>query len=170
MPTILIIAGPNGAGKTTFANQYFAENNLTWPYLNADEIGRDEFPALAGGERDMAAGRRLLHRMDALGKGRRDFAFETTLSSQLYARRIPDWRGQGYAVCLHYIGLASAEASIARVALRVSRGGHGIPEADLRRRFGRSVANLEVYKLLVDEWRVWESSESGVTLVARSNP
>ena len=47
MPTILIIAGPNGAGKTTFANSWFAEQGVRWPYLNADEIGRDELPDLA---------------------------------------------------------------------------------------------------------------------------
>jgi len=57
MLTILIIAGPNGAGKTTFANEYFSGEGLDWPYLNADDVGRQELANLSGGERDLRAGR-----------------------------------------------------------------------------------------------------------------
>ena len=35
--------------------------------------------------------------------------------------------GQGYAVVLYYIGLSSAQESIARIENRVRKGGHGIP-------------------------------------------
>lgn len=44
------------------------------------------------------------------------FAFETTLSGLTYARRIPEWQKTGYRV------------KFARVAIRVSQGGHNIPE------------------------------------------
>jgi hypothetical protein len=45
-------------------------------------------------------------------------------------------------------------------------GGHDIPEADIRRRFPRSLDYLErVYKPLVDAWWVWSSGESGLELV-----
>jgi predicted ABC-type ATPase len=169
MPIILIIAGPNGAGKTTFANQLFADQGMGWPYLNADEIGREELPHLVAAERDFAAGRRLLMRLDALVAAEADFAVETTLSSNLYARRIPGWRARGYEVELNYIRLPNVDASIARVALRVARGGHGVPEPDLRRRFGRSLENLEAHKPLVSAWAVWESREDGVILLERSN-
>jgi predicted ABC-type ATPase len=171
MPTILIIAGPNGAGKTTFANAWFADQGVQWPYLNADDIGRDELPGLGGAGRDIAAGRLLLTRIDELVAARRDFALETTLSSGLYARRIPGWRERGYAVELAYIRLVSADLSLARVAHRVAQGGHGVPEADVRRRFSRSLWNLEQrYKPLVDRWRVWESRDGGAILIDRSTP
>lgn len=59
-----------------------------------------------------------------------------------------------------------AEASIARVRRRVERGGHGIPEATLRRRFPLSLDYLEtVYKPLVDEWRVWSNGDDGLKLL-----
>ena len=65
----------------------------------------------------------------------------------------------------------SAEASLARVGRRVRQGGHGVPEADVLRRYDRSVANLEtVYKPLVDEWQVWEGRDGGFIRLAGSAP
>lgn len=44
------------------------------------------------------------------------------------------------------------------MAHRVSRGGHGIPEDALRRRFLLSLEYLEtVYEPLVEQWEVWAS-------------
>ena len=170
MPTILIIAGPNGAGKTTFANALFAAEARGWPYLNADDIGREAALAkLPRAMRELRAGRLLLARLDQLVAEGADFGVETTLSSGLYARRIPSWKTQGYRVELVYIRLPNVEASIARVARRVALGGHGVPEADLRRRFGRSVRNLEtLYKPLVDTWRVWDGRDGGAIIAERS--
>lgn len=105
--------------------------------------------------------------MGALVEAREGFAFETTLSSGLYARRIPSWRKLGYRVQLEYVRLPSVEASLERVARRVALGGHGIPEADIRRRFGRSLRNLDqIYKPAVDAWQVWDSRERMFILAA----
>ena len=85
---------------------------------------------------------------------------ETTLSGALYARRIPGWKAAGCRVALIYLRLPDAESSVRRVAERVAKGGHAVAEADLRRRHGRSLDNLEtVYKPLVDEWRVWRGRD-----------
>ena len=88
----------------------------------------------------------------------------------MYARRLPGWRRAGYGVQLVYLRLPDVETSIARVAHRVAMGGHGVPETDLRRRFDRSLANLEAYKPLVDAWEVWDSRDGAVTLAQRSSP
>src|SRR5690349_7939438 len=130
MPTILIIAGPNGASKTTFANALFEERGGPGLFLNADE--QSSVPTVATRnqtERNFRAGRLLLERMGALVEARRGFAFETTLSSALYARRIPGWRNQGYRIELEYVRLPSVEASLERVARRVALGGHAVPDA-----------------------------------------
>jgi len=117
----------------------------------------------------LRAGRLLLATLDERVAEASDFGVETTLSSGLYARRIPSWKARGYRVELIYVRLPSVEASIARVARRVALGGHGVPEADLRRRFGRSVRNLEtLYKPLVDAWRVWEARDGGAIMIERS--
>lgn len=167
MPTILIVAGPNGAGKTTFATGLILDQRPGYRFVNADEIAR-ELTGLSGGERDIRAGRLMLERLDALLEQDADIVLETTLSSRLYARRIPDWKARGYEVALIYLRLPNVEASIARVAHRVRLGGHGVPEADLRRRFGRSLANLETYKALADMWEVWDSGDGEPVLAEKS--
>jgi predicted ABC-type ATPase len=70
---------------------------------------------------------------------------------------------------LVYLRPPSADFSVMRVARRVARGGHGIPEDTLRRRFGLSLDYLEtVYKPIVDSWEVFASSDDGLVLVERS--
>jgi len=45
-------------------------------------------------------------------------------------------------VVLIYLFLPDVDFSLARVEERVAHGGHSIPEADIRRRFPRSLHNL----------------------------
>ena len=48
-----------------------------------------------------------------------------------------------------------------RIKIRVSLGGHNIPEQDVIRRFYRSKANFwNVYKNLVDSWVIFCNSSS----------
>jgi predicted ABC-type ATPase len=168
MPTILIVAGPNGAGKTTFATRWIAQVEQAFEFVNADEIARLMPATLSQGERDMRAGRFMLGRLEMLLDDGADIVLETTLSSLLYARRIPGWRAKGYECGLIYLRLPSVEASIARVAHRVQMGGHSVPEGDLRRRFGRSLGNLPAYKALVDTWEIWDSMDGEPVLAERS--
>ena len=167
-PTAILLAGPNGAGKTTFATRYLRRAGEPFVFLNPDEIARS-LVGLTSAERDMRAGRTLLAELEALSARGADFVVETTLSSRLYAQRIPGWRARGYRVGLMYLKLPDAQASIRRVSARAARGGHAVPEADLLRRYGRSVANLEtVYKPLVDEWQVWTGRDGDFELLERS--
>jgi predicted ABC-type ATPase len=169
LSTILIVAGPNGAGKTTFATRWINNSGPDYLFANADEIARRLIePGSSSTKRDMRAGRIMLARLDEYIAAGADIVLETTLSSPLYARRIPAWRAAAYRIDLVYVRLPDVEASIARVAHRVRMGGHDVAEADLRRRFGRSLANLEVYKPLVDRWEVWESRQGETSLIDRS--
>ena len=104
--------------------------------------------------------------VDALIAARADLVLETTLATRAHARRLKACRAAGYRIALIYLRLPDVEASIARVRRRVERGGHGIPEATLRRRFPLSLDYLEtVYKPLVDEWEVWASGDGGPELL-----
>jgi predicted ABC-type ATPase len=171
MPQIIIIAGPNGAGKTSFANKHFDKPRADLAYLNADEIARDmAATGLPQSRRDARAGRAMLKRMDALAARRASFMFETTLASLAYARRIPAWRERGYVVGLIYLRLPDVAAALARVRRRVAQGGHGLPEATIRRRFARSAGYFERhYKGLVYEWYVWDSLEDEFRLAEAWN-
>jgi len=84
----------------------------------------------------------LLKRIDELVAARATFSFETTLLARSYRTSILEWRRLGYRVVLHFIWLPSPELAIQRVAKRVREGGYNIPEAFVRRRYARGLANL----------------------------
>jgi predicted ABC-type ATPase len=164
MPTLVLLAGPNGAGKTTFINSFLRERAEAFQFVNPDEVARGLTGV--GAARDLAAGRRVLERLDDLVAARADFVLETTLATRSHAVRIRDWKAAGYRFELVYLRLPSADHSVARVARRVSEGGHGIPEATLRRRFAISLGYLEsAYKPLADDWKVYASGGDALELL-----
>jgi predicted ABC-type ATPase len=170
-PQILILAGPNGAGKTTFAREFLPAEAQCPAFINADLIaaGLSPFrPELAA----VRAGRLMLQLIAEHTARRESFAFETTLAARNYARSIPRWRNQGYRVTLYFLALASPELAVARVAARVSQGGHDIPEATIRRRFATGRTLFEtLYKPIVNEWMLYDASGSTpVELDRGTNP
>ncbi len=57
-----------------------------------------------------------------------------------------------------YVGLASPQLHIARVRARVGRGGHEIPEAKIRERYPKSLANLVSFIGTAAEVHVFDNS------------
>ena len=141
MPTCWIIAGPNGAGKTTFALDYLPAMAGCENFVNADLIAAGLSPLAPQRER-VAAGRLFLREIRAYIGERREFAFETTLAGRSYLRLVDELRRGGWHTELVYLALPSVEMAKMRVAERVAHGGHDIPEADIERRFPRSLRNL----------------------------
>lgn len=167
-PTLVLLAGPNGAGKTTFINRFLCQRAEAFRFVNPDEAARS-LTDVEGAARDLAAGRLVLERLDALFVERADVVLETTLATRSHAPRIRRFKAAGYRVELIYLRPPSADFSVARVARRVAQGGHGIPEDTLRRRFALSLDYLEtVYKPLVDSWEVYASSDEGLELLEMS--
>jgi predicted ABC-type ATPase len=89
------------------------------------------------------------------------FAFETVFSDPegQKARFLQEAAQQGYRVTLCFIGLGQAELSLNRVALRVSQGGHDVPDEKLLNRYPRSLANLARAIRIVPEVRVYDNSD-----------
>jgi predicted ABC-type ATPase len=172
MPDLIIIAGPNGSGKTTFAREYLSKDTMRFVFVNADEIFRDlTLAADFQSPSDMRAGRMMLDRIDALIDSGADLAIETTLATLSYAQKIPVWRKRGYNVSLFYLRLNSTAESLDRVRRRVEVGGHDIPPAAIKRRFGKSIDYFErIYKPLVDVWYEYESRDGGFIRVNSSEP
>lgn len=156
---IIIIAGPNGAGKTTFAREFLPNEAAVLQFVNADLIAAGLSP-FAPEAAALQAGRLMLTQLAANVAHGRSFALETTLSGLGYARQIPQWRAAGYSVDLYFLTLPDADMAVARVALRVSQGGHSIPEAVIKRRFVSGLANLARYCALVDRWTVIDNSRA----------
>ena len=94
-----------------------------------------------------------------MSKKGESFAFETTLSGRGYARLIPRWQQQSYRIKLFFLRLPTPEMAAARVRQRVAEGGHDVPEPVIRRRFHDGWSNFEfIYRNLVDEWALYDSS------------
>jgi predicted ABC-type ATPase len=169
MKKIIIIAGPNGAGKTTFATEFLPHEACCLEFVNADLIAAGLSPFLPE-EAAFAAGRIMLNRIADLVAAGKSFAFETTLATRVYLRLIPLWQRAGYRVKLSFLQLPSAEFAMQRVEQRVRLGGHSIPPATIRRRFGRGWENLHSgYLDLVDEWSIYDASQSPALLIEKGD-
>jgi predicted ABC-type ATPase len=155
---IIIIAGPNGAGKTTFARE-FLPNEADCPlFVNADLIAEGLSPFDPGGVA-VRAGRLMLKEIDRHADSGASFSFETTLAGRRYAQLIPRWQISGYRVHLIFLKLRSELLAVERVAVRVSQGGHSVPEEVIRRRFKQGWRNFEnLYRGLVDSWQLYDNS------------
>lgn len=143
LPRIYVLAGVNGAGKSSIGGAAF--RHFGSDYFNPDEAARVLMagsPGLSQKDANGIAwqqGRALLERAIA---ERLDFAFETTLGANTIPRLLEKAASQGIEIRVWYAGLASPELHIERVRSRVRRGGHDIPEQDIRRRFVHSRLNL----------------------------
>ncbi len=155
---VLILAGPNGAGKTTFAREFLLNEARCPTFVNADLIaaGLSPFqPELAA----MRAGRIMVDLIRAHVARGESFAVETTLADRSYARMIRDWLAKSYRVSIWFLALPSPDVAIARVAERVSHGGHAVPDSVVRRRFAAGLENFEnLYKPLVDAWVLYDNA------------
>ena len=70
-----------------------------------------------------------------------------------------DAAANGYTVVLCFIGLASADQSDQRVAMRVSQGGHDVPADKIRSRFPRTLSNLHAAILQLPHVMVFDNSD-----------
>src|SRR5215831_5175657 len=124
-PRCIVIAGPNGAGKTTFAREFLPKDARVIHFVNADLIAgglsplRPELAALA-------AGRLFLAELDRWAKARSDFAFETTMSGQIYVSRLKRWKSAGYLIEMLFLRLSSSQIALRRIAARLRQGGHDV--------------------------------------------
>ena len=165
-PNVYIIAGPNGAGKTTFARKFLPKYAQCTNFVNADLIAQGISP-LAPEAAAFRAGRLVLEEITAFVNRQEDFAFESTLSGKSYLRVLRDLKNDGYSIQIFFLWVPTPDVSISRVQDRVSRGGHNVPEPDLRRRFDRSIRNfLQHYRQIADSWMLFDNSLDAPILVA----
>ena len=158
-PCIYVLAGTNGAGKSSIAGSAFNQRGAG--YFNPDTAAarvRETDPSLTAEQANSIAwhlGRRLLER--AIDESL-DFAFETTLGGNTITGLLERALERGLEVRVWYAGLSSPELHIARVRRRRARGGHDIPEADIRRRYDTSRLNLVRLLPKLTELRVYDNS------------
>jgi predicted ABC-type ATPase len=165
-PNLYIIAGPNGAGKTTFARKFLPDYAKCLEFVNVDLIANGISP-FDPERAALRAGRIMLEQIHSLAQRRLDFGFETTLSGKAYIKLLQKMKKGGYLIHLFFLWINDVELALERIRLRVRNGGHAIPEATVRRRFGRSLANfLLVYKPLADSWTIFDNSGDVPKMIA----
>lgn len=158
-PRLFVLAGTNGAGKSSVGGATIRARGAQ--YFNPDEAAaaiRRAQPHLSATQANSAAwheGKRLLQH--AIAKGL-DYNFETTLGGKSFAKLLEEAARHGFEVRVWYVGLASPEHHLARVKARVRKGGHDIPEADIRRRFDQSRLQLIQLLPLLTELRVYDNT------------
>jgi predicted ABC-type ATPase len=163
---IYIIAGPNGSGKTTFAKRFLPNYADCTHFINAELIaqGLSPFsPVVAA----MKAGRIVLKEIGDFSNRGVSFAFETTLSGKTYLTLLKKLKAKGYLIHLFFLWIPSPSLALERIKDRVRSGGHHVPAADVKRRFGRSVKNFfGPYQSLLDSWMLFDNSQAASLLVA----
>ena len=165
-PHLYIIAGPNGAGKTTFARQFLPRYADCREFVNADLIASGLSP-FAPETAAFRAGRLMLEQIRTLGQRGVDFGFETTLAGTTYLPLLRRLKAKGYAIHLFFLWIPTSEMALARVADRVRQGGHDVPAAVVRRRFGRALRNfLKKYRPLLDSWILFDNSTETPQVIA----
>lgn len=157
MKKYLIFAGVNGAGKTTF---YQTDKNVAaMPRVNVDEIVRDIGNWNNPGD-VLKAGRVAVGRIREFFAEGISFNQETTLCGRSIISNIEKAKTLGYRIEVFYVGLASPELAVERVARRVEAGGHGIPKEDILRRYDESMKNLLYILPLCDSLAVYDNTDS----------
>lgn len=154
-PRLCVVAGTNGAGKTTLIE-------LIPSIVLGDRIDPDQIAStLSGGTpaaETLAAGRIALQRIEAALRARCDLTIETTLAGHQPLDLMGRARESGYYVILIFVGTSDARLNIDRVRRRIEAGGHAIAEADVYRRYSRSLEHLRRAASLADSLAVYDNS------------
>ncbi len=160
-PVMVIVAGANGSGKSTLTSPYFKQG---LDIIDPDRIAKDLCPssplsvAMSAGKMAIILARENIR----LSKS---FSIETTLSSKGVSQRLLQAaKNNHYLVTLVYISTIDPQINIERVADRVAKGGHDVPEADIARRYYRSLNNLAYYFDNTDEKRFFDNSQESQKL------
>lgn len=154
-----LIAGIDGTGKSSLRGVLEGQGTPLGRIIDADAIAK------ANNYDNIRAGKQAVKEMNFCLENNISFTQETTLAGHRTERTLKQARKQGYYITMYYIGLNSKEESILRIANRVRKGGHNIPEEDVVRRFENRITSLSKVIHLCDKV-VFYDNENGFVKVA----
>ena len=155
-PIVLVFAGPNGSGKSTVTKGF----DIIGEYINADEIKKQRNCS------DLEAAQiATALREDAI-KNRRDFTFETVLSSPRNVELLKKAKSVGYRIEVVFVLTSDPQINVSRVAQRVKNGGHDVPKDKIISRYHKSLDNIsEMLKIADIVWVVDNSTEKAELII-----
>ena len=128
-PEILVFAGPNGSGKSTITELI----DVVGEYVNADDIQRTT------GCTNMEAALLAEKRRNDLLQQKKDFTFETVLSTDRNIKLLQKAKNEGYFIKCIYVLTSNSDINVERVASRVLSGGHDVPKDKIICRYERAL-------------------------------
>lgn len=146
---IVVLAGVNGAGKSSIVGARVRAAGLA--YWNPDEQTQrlmQADPSLSSEDANAGAWRLGRELLEEFCTNDESLLFETTLGGRTITEVLDRGARGGKRIRMVYVGLATIELHIQRVARRVASGGHDIPEERIRERHRRSPGNV-IYLLPV---------------------
>lgn len=150
-----LLAGGNGAGKSTFYRTRLEPLGL--PFVNADILAKQIYPEQPEQHSYEAAKIVEAMRTQLLQQGR-TFCFETVFSHPSKIDFTAKAKAIGYEIVLVFIHLDLISLNQARVAQRVSDGGHHVPEDKVSSRIPRVLQNIQQALPLCDHSYVLDNS------------
>ena len=164
MKRYTIFAGVNGTGKTSLYNIAFANNDALGKRVNIDELVRS-----VGDWRDnklqLAAGKQAVRLIRQYIKDGVSFHQETTLAGKSVFRTIREAKAAGFEIVMYFIGVESVEIAKGRVRARVKKGGHGVDEALIEKRFPASLEHLKLAIPLCDTIHIYDNSSESIRYI-----
>ena len=154
-PQLLVFAGPNGSGKSTVTKGL----PIIGLYVNADEIKRQS------GCSDLEAAQEADLIRNTLLDARKDFTFETVLSTDRNLKLLRRAKDAGYRIHAVFVLTNDPEINVQRVRDRVLAGGHDVPEEKIRSRYTLSLKNLSKLVRIADMTRIIDNSGAEPNLV-----
>lgn len=163
MRTYTIIGGVNGVGKSSFIGVLKNLKNDLGKIIDVDKL------TAKAGNRPLEGGRIAIQSIENCIADGVSFTQETTLSGHRIRRTVQRVREKGYSICLYYIGLDTVEESKQRIANRVAKGGHNIPDGDVNRRFKNRWAALKEILPFCDDALFFDNNNGFVRVASYRN-
>lgn len=161
-----IFAGVNGAGKSTLYNSPILEKEKLGVRINTDEIVRT-FGDWKNETDQVKAGRIAINlRKDCIERGI-SFNQETTLTGNSIIKLVDQIKEKGYKIHLFYVRVNSPKIAKERIAERVKKGGHDIPNEIVEKRYYESIENLKKVLLKVDLAEIYDNTTSYTLVITK---
>ena len=137
-----------------------------YEFLNADEIAKSlsaENPA----EKKISAGKLFFQRLNKTVENHKSLLIESTLAGRYLEKFLKSLKDENYQITIVFLFADSPEILIERIAERVKKGGHFVPDEDVRRRFIRGKQNFwSIYKNLADLWSLFYNMSNNFKKIA----
>ena len=162
MRKLYLFAGTNGVGKSTLYLDGVGPSIENSVRINADEIAREK----GWDWRDPKTNAKALlletKKLQKVLKTGQDINLETTLAGheKNILKLLDRVKKNNYQIVLLYVGVSSPDIAVERVKERVAKGGHGVPEELIIKRYYESFDNFNRLINKFNSVKVYDNSKS----------